>query len=210
MQIASPLLVKSLKKESAVLLKFNTTATLDELLAKRIIESFSTHKQPGNVSVETASIEGDSHTFYLWANRKKKDSAIFDFVFSCDLDSLKDIEKYPKVTELLTLLSEGKNQNEFDCQIKFMLKRNKKLKTIINLPLVISNSRLSALNELRGVHVATLSDDGSEINIILDTLPAHGLHVNLDFTYSGVFEPQIFDRVLNLGLGILNKYVSKE
>lgn len=190
----------SLKKLNVVFFLIAATLIIQAELLKRIVELSPPDKDGDSVFNSYAKVEGNSQAVFAWISSPKKNGYC-----SLNINVLPGKDKtkltLPTPDELFALLSENKDEVNFNCSIGFKYKDVHRVKPIIRLPLIISEHPNSELVEIRGIHVRNVKVPSTEA--ILDLSSDGSLQASIDFqnktkiTNSTVIE--IFECALAIG-----------
>lgn len=155
------------------------------------------YKLDGNNVALTALVEGvkkgDTKNFVTFVCRKTKYKRLS-----------KDIVRASKLMDILVNYDEKVN---FDCFIRLRFTRRYRAKSIIHLPINITDLNNSPFNEIHGVHFVKKRGKEYEYEVILDLLENGGLQENILFKYDTKINKKMINEIYDIAKNISERFV---
>jgi hypothetical protein len=118
--------------------------------------------------------------------------------------------KLPLVDQALEILSNIDSAVELYCVLTFEFTKRDKVKTIISLPLILSESTKLPFSEIRGIHFSKMEGKRSQYDIILDRGEDGAITESLILRYTAKINNVLFDEVIKEAVRISNSFISKK
>lgn len=118
--------------------------------------------------------------------------------------------KYAKIGQLVEILSVLSMPVEFGCLLIFSFSKRDKVKTIIELPLVVSKSPNSLLSEVRGLHFAKTDGKKSIYEVIIDHTEDNQLFETVAFNHSVAISGELVNSIIYKAVEISNRFIFRE
>jgi len=129
----------------------------------------------------------------------KKSGDNYKLEIRCEPGKLSKSQKgTTNVEPLIKFLSALNQQVALECRLHFKFK-NKKVKTIISLPLKLTEVEDSPFQEIQGLHLVKRNKDSIAYEVIMDLVTESILLETVFFNKVGIFNQSLIDDALALG-----------
>lgn len=119
-------------------------------------------------------------------------------------------KQVPSVNQALGILSKISEPIELSCSLTFEFAKRDRVKTVLNLPLVLTESPKLPFNEIRGLHLSKSEGRISKCDVILDRRQDGSLTEILIFRHTGNINASLLDDIVSRAREISGSFVFKE
>lgn len=194
----------NLKSRNAHTLEFSTLVPLSlDQISK--IRGIANPDKDGD-SVFFGSYKG--HRYLAVVKNAKINAQEHEIEFTYEARSASRLPKsFAKVSELIEILSLVKKQLQFNCSVSFAFGRSLHPKSIINLPMMYTESTNMPFDRIQGLHLVKLEGNEIKYDLYFDA-PSQGLlFESVEFNYLLTFDEPLAEKVLAKAEAISNRVV---
>lgn len=157
-------------------------------------------------------VENSSHVGLLMISVPVKRGKTCDFSLHYEVGTWgKPRKKYPSIDQALGILASIDGSIELDCFSIFDFAKRDKVKTILNLPLIVSESPNLPFDQVRGFHFSKMEGKHSKYDVILDRGEDGRLKETVVFRYTTTkINDSLTNDVVNKAVEISEQFAVKE
>lgn len=184
---------------------------LPDILIQQIREVSPPNKDGNTLFYDSYKIGNDSHVGWLALSSPEKDTKTYRFFLHYQPGRVrKQKKRIPLVSEALEILSNTDNPFELSCSVTFSFKKRDKVKTILSLPLALSDSPSFPFDEVRGIHISKTEDKIRKYDAILDRGRDGSLTAAIGFPHKVTINSALISDVVNKAVEISAGLVCRE
>jgi hypothetical protein len=196
-----------LKSNNIVSIGFSFTVEIGRMLRSKIKRL----SKPGD--------DGDSPFFDSYPGHRcmavvygmKEKTNRHKVVFNFAARSGGKLPKYfPRVNQLLDILTINKEEITVTCDASFVFKKNTGVKTFIDLPMDCPKAEGISFCKIQGVHLIEKDKNKKQIELYLDSPKSGGYIANIYFTLVSNIDEYMADKVLAEANSIIGKFIIRE
>lgn len=188
-------------------LRFTFWATLtDDLLGE--IQSVVTADEDGDyIFREPYRIGNVSHYLFAMVSKSSGEGR-YRIVVSCSVESVRGLRKEAgNVRKLFEILSPIKEDLTAYCVMHLSLGRRKKYKTVISLPIKITDMPNTLYDEIRGAHFAKREGKAIKYDVVVDVERDGNLIELINYTKKINIKESILEDVVKEGMKISDGFI---
>jgi hypothetical protein len=196
----------NLKVRHVTTLDFSFRCPLKYIAVKKILSASEPNDEGDSVFFDSYKY----HRILAKAKGVKQKAKDYNFEFSFQALSGGHLPDYfPRVPQLLDILSSISEKLLFECSVSFVFRKNLKPKSIIQLPIIYSPDSNIPVDKVQGMHLVKETGQERRYDIYIDSPEDGVLTLNIDFNYLSIFETSLPDKILDSAEFVANSIVLK-
>jgi len=205
------MLGQNLKALSINEFRFTFRLTLDEKLVSVVSVASPPDDDGDNVFLDTYKIVNISHLAIAVVSKVKKGAHNYSVDCRCSLGRGGRLKRgTPKISELFDILSAVKEPLYFNCLIRFLFGKRSQYKSIIQLPIKVTDKNDAIYNEIHGVHFVKMDGKRMDYEVIIDLLEGGGYTEAVIFGYRSEIDMSLMENIIGKATSISGEFVSGE
>jgi len=191
-------------------LRFTFWTSLTDDLLERIRSVVAPDEEGDYIFEESYRIGNVGHFMFAMVS-KVEGEGTYMIVVSCNIKGGRGLRKGAgNVGKLLEILSDIKKETTAFCVLHLSFGRRKKCKTVISLPLKITDMPKTLYNEIRGIHFAKREEKGLRYDVVVDVERDGNLTEMINYRKMINMKESILEDVIQEGLKISDSFVLRE
>jgi hypothetical protein len=200
----------NLKEFSITGLRFAFWIDLPDDLLEKIRSATSQDKGGGYVFADKYKIGNVSH-FALALVLKSKGEKRYGIRVMWERESLTGVGKgIASVSKLLEIISCIKEEVAVNCRLRLSFGRPRKCKTVISLPIKITDMPETIYDEIHGMHFVKREGKGYKYDVILDLERKGAVVLSINYRTLMNIKESMLEDVLQEGIKISDGFVLRE
>lgn len=201
----------NLKAFSIKSIRFSFEIELPVGLAKQITKESPPDKDDDSVFADIYKVGNTKYGSSVLVSKTKKKEANYQISFDYKIiSSRKRKLGFPHIDRALQILSNIDGTVKLECFSTFEFTKRDKVKTIVSLPITVSESPYLPFNEIRGLHLSRMEEKHPKCDIILDRDRDGTLNETLLFSYEAKISETLLDEVVSEAVKVSNSLVFME
>jgi hypothetical protein len=201
----------NLKVFSISLIRMSCKIELTEDLIQQIRGASPPDEDGDSVFEDIYKVGDNRHVGWATVTKPEKDGTTCHLYIAYALSRgrMRKV-KLPLVDQALEILSNVDSAVELLCALTFEFAKRDKAKTIVSLPLILSESPNLPFNEIRGLHFSKMEGKRSQYDVILDRGEDGAITESLILRHTAKISNVLLDGVIKEAVRISNSFVSKK
>jgi len=157
---------------------------------------------------ELYKLDGNNVTLTALVEGVKKGGTKNSITFVCRKTKSKRLSiDFIRTSKLIDILADYDKKVIFDCFIRLQFARRYRAKSIVHLPINITDLNNSPFNEIHGVHFVKKRGKEYEYEVILDLLENGKLQENILFKYNAKIKKGMLNEIYDIAKNISERFV---
>jgi len=200
----------NLKEFNITGLRFSFWVTLPDDLWEKIRSATSQDKGGGYVFADKYKIGNVSH-FMLALVSESRGEKRYGIRVMLERESLTGVGKsIASLSKLLEIISCIKEEVAVDCRLRLSFGRPRKCKTVISLPIKITDMPEAIYDEIHGMHFVKREGKGRKYDVILDLERKGAIVLLINYKTLVNIKESILEDILQEGIEISDGFVLRE
>lgn len=199
------------KSLSIVEIDLSAKVVLTDTIIEQIRIASPPDKDGDSIFYDYYKVENNVHVGWSVISSPAKDNKTCRFALYYQLGGFGRHKKnMPSISQALKILSSVNDPVELGCLSRFEFGKRYKAKTILSLPLILSESPNLPFDEIRGLHFSKVEERRSEYDIILDRDRDGRLTETVAFRHTTKIGDALVEDIISKAVEISTKFVFKE
>ena len=189
----------------------SATITVKDELINQIREMSPPDEDGDSAFYDSYKVERNSYIGWLVLSAPAKDNKTCGFTLHYESGKGGRLRTaLPRISQAIEILSKLDSPLELASIFNFKFGRRDKVKTVVNLPLTLSESPNLPFDKIQGIHFLRLEGKRYEYHVILDCAKDGSLFETVIFQHKTIINKSLIDELIKEANDISNGFIFKE